>query len=189
MGSGFTYYIVHGKGMKRNGFKKLLDNVKMNAMWLDEHGVWQKPTSPNNRARLDKKLTTCGIPRGTNAKDWIPSRCTLTEQDLSTLWDAQGRVCYYFKIPLDFGLLFKNYHGYYSKHPLAPSVDKIDDKGDYTLDNVVISSRFANYGRNVYPFEGMHDIVNLILEHAKPFDSTNKLVVNSKERTTLEEFM
>ena len=190
MGSGFTYYIVHGKGMKRNGFKKLLDNVKMNAMWLDEHGVWQKPTSPNNRARLDKKLTTCGIPRGTNAKDWIPSRCTLTEQDLSALWDAQGRVCYYFKIPLDFGLLFKNYHGYYSKHPLAPSVDKVDDMGAYELGNVVISSRFANWGRNIYPFEEFKNAVNLILEHGVPFDGSEELpIVNRTKRSTLEEFM
>ena len=175
--------------MKRNGYKKLLQNVRMNTEWLDEKGKWNLPTSPNNQLRMQKKLSTVHGPIRPNAREWVPSKCYLYESDLEDIYDSQGRVCYYFKIPLDFNLLFSNYHGYFPKHPLAPSVDKIDDKGDYTLDNVVISSRFANYGRNVYPFEGMHDLVNLIIEHAKPFDSTNKLVVNSRERISLEEFM
>ena len=190
MGSGFTYYIVHGKGMKRNGYKKLLANVRMNTEWVDEKGEWNLPTSPNNQLRMQKKLSTVHGPIRPNAKTWVPSKCYLQEHDLEDIYDSQGRVCYYFKIPLDFNLLFSNYHAYFSKHPLAPSVDKVDDMGAYELGNVVISSRFANWGRNIYPFEEFKNAVNLILEHGVPFDGSEELpIVNRTKRSTLEEFM
>jgi hypothetical protein len=48
------------------------------------------------------------------------------------------------------------------KHPLAPSIDKIDVSGDYTKDNIVITSRFANFGRNVCDFDKFHKIVKTL---------------------------
>ena len=175
--------------MKRNGYKKLLQNVRMNTKWLDEKGEWNLPTSPNNQLRMQKKLSTVHGPIRPNAREWIPSNCYLNEQDLEDIYESQGRVCYWLQIPLDFNLLFSNYHAYKPKHPLAPSVDKLNDKGDYTIDNVVITSRFANYGRNVHTVEGMVDVVNLIVKHIKPFDSTNEFVVNRTEPNTLTNWM
>ena len=176
--------------MKRNGYKKLLANVRMNTKWLNEKGEWNLPTSPNNQLRMQKKLSTVHGPIRPNAKEWIPSDCYLQEHDLEDIYDSQGRVCYYFKIPLDFNLLFSNYHLYFSKHPLAPSVDRKDDAGDYTVNNIVISSRFANYGRNVFPFVEFHDVINHTLKHGVPFTEENmESHITRTKRTTLEEFM
>ncbi len=54
--------------MKRNGYKKLLANVRMNTKWLDEKGEWNLPTSPNNQLRMQKKLSTVHGPIRPNAK-------------------------------------------------------------------------------------------------------------------------
>ena len=176
--------------MKRNGYKKLLANVRMNTMWLDEKGEWNKPTSSNNQLRMNKKVSAVNGPIRPNAREWIPANCYLDEQDLKDVYESQGSVCYWYKMPLDFNLLFNNYQGYFPKHPLAPSVDRKDDAGDYTVDNIVISSRFANYGRNVYPFEEFHEVINHTLKHGIVFTKDNMVSHTTRtKRTTLEEFM
>ena len=48
------------------------------------------------------------------------------------------------------------------KHPLAPSIDKIDVNGDYTKENIVICTRFANFGRNVCEFDKFLEIVEIL---------------------------
>ena len=67
--------------------------------------------------------------------------------------------------------------------------DVINNPTRAQIDNVVITSRFANYGRNVHTVEGMVDVVNLIVKHIKPFDSTNQFVVNRTEPNTLTNWM
>ena len=62
---------------------------------------------------------------------------------------------------------FSDYADYYPKHPLAPSVDKIDDKKDYTIDNIVICCRLANFGRNVYPFEPFQTVIDIVTHKTK----------------------
>ena len=170
----------------RNVWKKLLGNIHMNTIHL-KNGEWYPPASSTNRARMNKTASCVMGPATSNQKEWIPSKCYLNEQDLQDIWDAQNRTCYWFNIPLDFNLLFNDYEHYKSKHPLAPSVDKKDDTKDYTKDNVVICCRFANFGRNVYPFEDMKELVNLLLEHGKPHNRDKDIVI--KDRNTLEEFM
>ena len=72
--------------MKRNGYKKLLANVRMNTEWVDEKGKWNLPTSPNNQLRMQKKLSTVHGPIRPNAKTWIPSKCYLQEHDLEDIY-------------------------------------------------------------------------------------------------------
>jgi hypothetical protein len=48
------------------------------------------------------------------------------------------------------------------KHPMCPSIDKINVDGDYTKENIVITTRFANFGRNVCEFDKFHDIVKVL---------------------------
>jgi hypothetical protein len=144
----------------RNGFKKLLANVKMNGLSMDANGEFTIINSSTNRKRMEAAGSFTGS--SPNSKLWIPRNIYITEKDLIEIWNKQDQLCYWFKIPLDFNLLFSNYPGYFPKHPLAPSVDRIDDAKDYTKDNIVICCRFANFGRNVYPFKEFHDVVSLL---------------------------
>ena len=148
--------------MKRDPFKKLLSNCKMNAVSLDANGEWTKINSSTNKRRLEKTGSSVGGAAGPNSKEWKPSKLMIDEYDLKHIWESQRGRCYWFNIPLDLGLLYKDHPEWYPKHPLAPSVDKIDDSGDYTKDNLVICCRFANFGRNVYPFDKMHEVIRVL---------------------------
>ena len=159
----------------------------MNSLYL-KNGEWQLPNSSTNRARMMKTGSCVMGPATKNQKAWTPSKCYLTEQDLKDVWSRQNMKCYWFNIPLDFNLLFSDYSLYKPKHPLAPSVDKIDDSGDYTIDNIVICCRFANFGRNVYPFEDMKVLVNLLVPNGKILEVDSPMSV-SATNSTLENFL
>ena len=146
---------------RRNYFNKLLSNCKMNAIYQKEDGTWTINSSTNKR-RMEKTGSSVGGAAGPNSKQWTPSKLLITAEELEKVWHDQGKVCYWFKIPLDFDLLYKDHPDWCVKHPLAPSVDKIDDEGDYEKGNVVISCRFANFGRNVYPFDKMNTLVDTL---------------------------
>ena len=151
----------------RDGFKKLLSNIKMNALSMDDNGEFTIINSSTNRKRM--KNDSSGKIWGShpNSKVWIPSKIYIDEKDLQQIWKKQNELCYWFKIPLNFNLLFSDYADYYPKHPLAPSVDKIDDKKDYTIDNIVICCMLANFGRNVYPFEPFQTVIDIVTHKTK----------------------
>ena len=60
-----------------------------------------------------------------------------------TFWKQDGK-CYWFGNPIDPQNIF------IARHPLAPSVDRLDDSKGYVKGNVVITTRFTNFGRNSY---------------------------------------
>ena len=139
-------------------------------------GEWYPPASSTNRGRRNKTRSCVAGPAAEGQKEWKPAKCYLTVHDLEDIWNAQGRVCGWFNIPLDFNALHSNHQNYFPKHPAAPSVDRIDDDGDYTKDNVLICCRCANLGRNIYPADRMATFVNLIAEHIKPIPERNNLM-------------
>jgi hypothetical protein len=112
----------------------------------------------------------------------------IDESDLKEIWERQGGRCYWFNIPLDLNLLYKDHPDWYPKHPLAPSVDKIDETGNYTRDNLVICCRFANFGRNIYPFDKTHELISLLVAAAgETRDPTqNTRIINSTTMNTRE---
>ena len=154
---------------KRDPFKKLLSNCSMNAVSQDEFGEWTKINSSTNRRRMNKTGSSVGGAVGEKSKDWTPSKLMVDADDLRDIWEAQRGRCYWFGIDLDLNLLYNDHPDWYPKRPLAPSVDKIDEGGDYTKDNIVICCRFANFGRNVYPFDKTHDLIKL-LKTGNPID-------------------
>jgi len=174
--------------MARDPFKKLLSNCKMNAVSQDENGQWTKINSSTNRRRLEKTGSSVGGAAGPMSKQWNPSKLMIDESDLKEIWERQGGRCYWFNIPLDLNLLYKDHPDWYPKHPLAPSVDKIDETGDYTRDNLVICCRFANFGRNIYPFDKTHELINLLVAAAgETRDPTqNTRIINSTTMNTRE---
>ena len=150
----------------RNPFKKLLDNCKMNGIYQKADGTWTINSSTNRR-RMEKTGSSVGGAAGNNSKEWKPAKVLITAEDLEKQWEKQGKVCYWLNIPIDLNLLYNDHPEWYPKHPGAPSVDKIDDSKDYTPDNIVITCRFANFGRNIYPYDRMLSFVELIKEGLK----------------------
>lgn len=151
---------------KRNPFNKLLDNCKMNGIYQKADGTWTINSSTNRR-RMEKTGSSVGGAAGTNSKEWKPAKVLITAEDLERQWEKQGKVCFWLKIPIDLELLYNDHPDWYPKHPAAASVDKIDDSKDYTPDNIVITCRFANFGRNIYPYDKMLDFVEVIKEGLK----------------------
>jgi hypothetical protein len=146
--------------MARNGFKKLINNIKKNALYQDENGEYTKMSSSVNlRKYLNGKETA-------NSKDWVPPKVKITEEDLVKVWNRQNGKCHYWNVDLDMDLLFPESSNFIPNHPLAPSVDRIDNNKDYTLDNIVICTRFANIGRGSFPYEEMKNVV----DHLKKSD-------------------
>ena len=121
----------------RDPFKQLLSNCKKNSVTQDENGNWNQIRSSTNRRRMN------GDGASDQTKIWIPSKLLVTSEDLKMVWDKQKGKCYWFDIDLDLNLLYKDHKDWYPKHPLAPSVDKIDESGDYSINNIVICCRFA----------------------------------------------
>jgi len=148
----------------RRPFKKLLDNCKLNGIYQKKDGTWTINSSTNQR-RMNKTGNSVGGASGPNQKQWTPAKILITEQDLENQWIKQGQICYWLKIPLDLELLFNDHPEWYTKHPMAPSVDRIDDTKDYTPDNILITSRFANFGRNVFPYDRMVIEMEKIRKH------------------------
>lgn len=158
---------------RRNGFKKLLANVKMNGVSRDAEGNWTVINSSTNRKRMESSPDGLWWGSCKNSKKWIPSKIFITEADLKSVWIKQNGRCYWFDIPLDLNLLFSDNAEYIPKHPLAPSVDKLDDSADYTVDNIVICCRLSNFGRNTCPADKFRNIVDIV---------TKKIEVSNLEK-------
>jgi hypothetical protein len=99
---------------------------------------------------------------GANQKPWVPAKVLVTPEDIKEIWERQGGKCYWFGVDLDLDLLYNDHSDWMPKHPLAPSIDKIIVDGDYSRDNIVITTRFANFGRNVCDFERFSEIVKTL---------------------------
>ena len=69
---------------------------------------------------------------------------TITKEDLVFLWEEQNGMCYWLDVPMSLDDLF------ISHSPFAVSVERLDSERGYHMDNVVLSTRFANKGRGAY---------------------------------------
>lgn len=146
----------------RNHFKKLWSTILSNGVRQDHEGNWTIINSSTNKRRMEKIGSSVGGTSGPQQQEWVPSKIFVTPQDLEDIWLSQSGKCYWFGVPLDLDLLYKDHPDWMPKHPLAPSIDKIDVNGDYTKENIVICTRFANFGRNVCDFERFHNIVKYL---------------------------
>ena len=68
----------------------------------------------------------------------------LTPDDLIQKFSDQDGKCYWSGISLD------ESYNYISKHPLAISVDRLDNTIGYTFDNVALTLRVFNNGKKDY---------------------------------------
>lgn len=147
---------------KRDHFKKLWSSILSNGVRQDADGNWTVINSSTNRRRMQGIGNSVGGPSGANQKPWIPAKVLVTPEDIKEIWDKQGGKCYWFGVDLDLDLLYNDHVDWMPKHPLAPSIDKIKPDGDYSKDNIVITTRFANFGRNVCDFDRFGEIVKTL---------------------------
>lgn len=102
-------------------WKKLLQNIDLSA----RHG--------GDSARLTSRGITSNVYEN-----------TLTADDLEYLWQKQDGKCYWLHIEMSLEDLF------IKDSPFAVSTDRMDCSQGYTLENVVLTTRFANRGRGAY---------------------------------------
>lgn len=80
----------------------------------------------------------------------------ITVDDLKNQFALQKGLCYYFNKPLD-----KNYN-YMRNHPLAISVDRIDNSKGYFPDNIVLCYRCANLGRGEFDQSKFEEVIEYL---------------------------
>lgn len=79
-------------------------------------------------------------------------------KDLINQFEKQNGFCYWFNKPMDLN------NNLIPHHPLALSVDRIDNSLGYTKDNFVLCFRFANVGRGKWPSKEFGAIVSALKE-------------------------
>ena len=126
----------------RDPWKKLLANVKATARVRP----LRRTVNKNGSAKIP----------------YPPMEVEVTSKDLKELFITQGGRCAILNTRLNPNDLF------IPRHPLAPSVDRLDNDQGYTVDNIQICSRFANFGKCSYPSEKMREIVSKIKDDISP---------------------
>ncbi len=81
----------------------------------------------------------------------------LTPDDLIRKFQDQDGKCYWSGIALD------ESYNYITRHPLAISVDRLENKKGYTFDNVALTLRVFNLGKASYTGD-FSEVVEIIKE-------------------------
>lgn len=77
--------------------------------------------------------------------------CDLDADYIKSLWEQQKGLCYWLGIPMVPSLD--------NKAPARPSLDKLDPPKGYTRGNVVLTTMFANMGRNSCSAEAFREFI------------------------------
>jgi hypothetical protein len=97
---------------------------------------------------------TSRVEKGQNLKVWS---LKLTEEDILRKYEEQGGRCYWL------GIRLNEKYNYEKKHPLAISVDRIDNSKGYEYDNIVLCLRVLNLGRGSYEGD-FREIIDILME-------------------------
>lgn len=85
----------------------------------------------------------------------------ITEKELEEVFVHQESKCFWFNIKLNLDWLYEKWH------PLAPSVDRLDETKGYLKDNIVICARIANLGRQKCDLNKFRSIIDHIKNEIK----------------------
>lgn len=82
----------------------------------------------------------------------------ITQDDITEQWKRQGGLCYWLGIKLGDESLA-------NRHPLKPSLDRLDPGKGYVLGNIVLATTFANLGRSNTPPDIFAEFISI---HLRP---------------------
>ena len=153
----------------RNPWKVLMKNVEMSS----EYGA--------AGARELKNPKLSGRKRNTN-QSTKRHPITITIEDLKELWKVQNGKCYWLRIDMSLEDLF------ISNSPFAVSVERLNSDRGYHIDNIVLTTRFANRGRGKYDNPDFKKRLDNLLENKSHDDITVHNII-LEERGTLEIFL
>jgi len=111
----------------------------------------------NFMANPFKKLRRNMIISGKETKNYLEmkkSALKVTWENLRNVFNKQGGRCFWYRIKLDPMDIF------ITEHPLAMSVDRLDNSKYYELDNIVICCRMTNLGRRKCNAKTFREIIN-----------------------------
>lgn len=86
-------------------------------------------------------------------------KLNITAKDLENQFEIQNGLDYWTGLPLN---LFAMYDSL-KWNPSRVSVDRIDGEGDYTPDNILLTTRMMNCARNSYPPEKFRVLVGYLM--------------------------
>jgi hypothetical protein len=78
--------------------------------------------------------------------------CDLDEDYIVHLWEHQKGMCYWLGIPMIPSIE--------TRHPLRPSLDRLEPLRGYTRGNVVLTTMLANMGRSDYPADKFRALID-----------------------------
>ena len=78
----------------------------------------------------------------------------LTVELLQKKFEDQNGRCYWSNLPMD------ESNNFIKHHPLAISCERLDNKKDYTDENVVLTLRLFNLGRMAFPAEDFFKVIS-----------------------------
>jgi len=115
---------------QRDPFEKLLENVKLSARYGSKGGSFSKYRE-------------------------LPQKEVLVDaSDLRRMFIEQCGTCHWLQIPLN------PYDIFVKSHPLAMSVDRLDNTKGYSEDNIVICSRLMNLGKSAADAELWESVID-----------------------------
>lgn len=82
---------------------------------------------------------------------------SLTREDVNSLWEKQGGKCYYSGLDMN--------QTWNKKHPQQVSMDRLDTKKGYTLENVVLCCQALNYAKNSFSLEVFQEFLEKLKKH------------------------
>ncbi len=87
-----------------------------------------------------------------NGENRVITEITLTPEDLIRKYEEQNGLCYWSELQL------KPEFNYIKRHPLAISVERVDNSKGYTYENIKLVIRMFNLGRCSYQGD-FHEVV------------------------------
>tara|TARA_S200000501_G_scaffold294463_1_gene280211 strand:+ start:849 stop:1343 length:495 start_codon:yes stop_codon:yes gene_type:complete len=109
-----------------------------------------------NRAKGNAKP---GYMKGNGVARTESLEVNIDEQWLKEQYERQNKCCYWSGYPIDIESVKER------NNPLAPSLDRLDDNKGYTKDNVVLTIRLFNLGRQTCPEKKFRGVCDKIRDH------------------------
>ena len=115
------------------------------------NSVWKKIIAST-------KLSGSRAATMTEARRGVMPEHDITWKDLKSQYALQHGRCYWSGVPLQLENQSISYH------PLAVSVDRIANEKGYHKDNIVLTARLINLGKNQYPSDAFPTVMEQFKE-------------------------